>query len=169
MQPEPETSPSDPQIEVRRTGAGLFFDVLTDLGVEIIFGHTGGAVIPLHVELNKRLRRGECVHRCRANVRAVREAEVEQQELPLEVRVRAGPAVEVHERPRPAQRRLPVTRHLAQSYVRGRGGRGEEEAEERMREGQAATRERRERWKGVGMRIEETYPYGVIQVGLTFF
>jgi len=44
-----------------RTGASLFFDILTDLGVEYIFGHTGGAVIPLHVELNKRMRRGEKV------------------------------------------------------------------------------------------------------------
>jgi acetolactate synthase-1/2/3 large subunit len=42
-----------------RTGAAILFDVLNDLGVELIFGHTGGAVIPLHVELNKRLRRGE--------------------------------------------------------------------------------------------------------------
>ncbi len=41
-----------------RTGAALFFDVLADLGVEYIFGHTGGAVIPLHVELNKRMQRG---------------------------------------------------------------------------------------------------------------
>ncbi|MBK8638076.1 MAG: biosynthetic-type acetolactate synthase large subunit [Chromatiaceae bacterium] len=42
-----------------QTGASLFFDVLVDLGVEHIFGHTGGAVIPLHVELNKRMRRGQ--------------------------------------------------------------------------------------------------------------
>ncbi|MCU0834900.1 MAG: biosynthetic-type acetolactate synthase large subunit [Chromatiaceae bacterium] len=42
-----------------RTGAALFFDVLTELGVDYLFGHTGGAVIPLHVELNKRMRRGE--------------------------------------------------------------------------------------------------------------
>jgi acetolactate synthase-1/2/3 large subunit len=42
-----------------RTGAALLFDLLTDLGVEYIFGHTGGAVIPLHVELNKRMKRGE--------------------------------------------------------------------------------------------------------------
>jgi acetolactate synthase-1/2/3 large subunit len=40
-----------------RTGAAVFFDVLTDLGVEYLFGHTGGAVIPLHVELNKRMLR----------------------------------------------------------------------------------------------------------------
>ena len=46
-----------------RTGAAVLFDVLTDLGVETIFGHTGGAVIPLHVELNKRLRGGApCPH-----------------------------------------------------------------------------------------------------------
>jgi len=42
-----------------RTGAALFFDVLADLGVEHVFGHTGGAVIPLHVELNRRMKRGE--------------------------------------------------------------------------------------------------------------
>lgn len=41
------------------TGASLLFDILVDLGVEHIFGHTGGAVIPLHVELNKRMRRGQ--------------------------------------------------------------------------------------------------------------
>ena len=46
-----------------RTGAAIFFDVLLELGVEYIFGHTGGAVIPLHVELNKRMRRGEKVPR----------------------------------------------------------------------------------------------------------
>lgn len=51
----PATSP--------RTGAAVLFDVLRDLGVEVIFGHTGGAVIPLHVELNKRMRRGEPVPR----------------------------------------------------------------------------------------------------------
>jgi len=44
-----------------RTGATIFFEVLADLGVEYLFGHTGGAVIPLHVELNKRMRRGEPV------------------------------------------------------------------------------------------------------------
>ncbi|MFD2113657.1 biosynthetic-type acetolactate synthase large subunit [Thiorhodococcus fuscus] len=43
------------------TGAALFLDVLTDLGVDYLFGHTGGAVIPIHVEINKRLRRGERV------------------------------------------------------------------------------------------------------------
>jgi acetolactate synthase I/II/III large subunit len=40
-----------------RSGAAIFFDVLHDLGVEYLFGHTGGAVIPLHVELNRRMRR----------------------------------------------------------------------------------------------------------------
>jgi len=42
-----------------RTGAALFFDILVELGVEHVFGHTGGAVIPLHVEWNKRMRRGD--------------------------------------------------------------------------------------------------------------
>jgi acetolactate synthase-1/2/3 large subunit len=42
-----------------RTGAAVFFDVLADLEVDYIFGHTGGAVIPLHVELNKRMLRKE--------------------------------------------------------------------------------------------------------------
>lgn len=53
----------DPSLNANPTpppsGAAVFFDVLTDLGVEVIFGHTGGAVIPLHVELNKRMRRGQ--------------------------------------------------------------------------------------------------------------
>jgi acetolactate synthase-1/2/3 large subunit len=42
-----------------RSGAAIFFDVLSELGVEYLFGHTGGAVIPLHVELNRRMRRGD--------------------------------------------------------------------------------------------------------------
>jgi len=46
-----------------RTGAAIFYDVLTALGVEYLFGHTGGAVIPLHVELNRRMRRGDRVPR----------------------------------------------------------------------------------------------------------
>ena len=45
------------------TGAALFFDLMTELGVEVIFGHTGGAVIPLHVELNRRMRAGRPVPR----------------------------------------------------------------------------------------------------------
>jgi acetolactate synthase-1/2/3 large subunit len=44
-----------------RTGAAIFYDVLVDLGVEYLFGHTGGAVIPLHVEMNKRMRRNQAV------------------------------------------------------------------------------------------------------------
>jgi acetolactate synthase I/II/III large subunit len=56
--PSPTASPT-PAPSPGRSGAAIFFDVLTDLGVEVIFGHTGGAVIPLHVELNKRMRRGE--------------------------------------------------------------------------------------------------------------
>jgi len=42
-----------------RTGAALFWDTLGKLGVDYLFGHTGGAVIPLHVELNRRMSRGE--------------------------------------------------------------------------------------------------------------
>ncbi|MCG6861085.1 MAG: biosynthetic-type acetolactate synthase large subunit [Chromatiaceae bacterium] len=42
-----------------RTGAAVFLDVLVELGVEYLFGHTGGAVIPLHVELNRRMSRRE--------------------------------------------------------------------------------------------------------------
>jgi acetolactate synthase-1/2/3 large subunit len=49
--------PSATMNEQSRTGAAVVFDVLMDLGVEYIFGHTGGAVIPLHVELNKRMLR----------------------------------------------------------------------------------------------------------------
>ncbi len=52
----PETHPVPTGLPI---GAAVLFDVLNDLGVEVIFGHTGGAVIPLHVELNKRLRAGE--------------------------------------------------------------------------------------------------------------
>ncbi len=47
----------------QRTGAAILIDTLLDLGVEIIFGHTGGAVIPIHVEINKRLRAGQPVPR----------------------------------------------------------------------------------------------------------
>ncbi len=50
-------------VSLHPTGAAVLFDVLSDLGVEVIFGHTGGAVIPLHVERNKRMRRGEAVPR----------------------------------------------------------------------------------------------------------
>ncbi|NEX21054.1 biosynthetic-type acetolactate synthase large subunit [Thiorhodococcus mannitoliphagus] len=44
-----------------RTGAAVLLDVLNDLGIETVFGHTGGAVIPIHVEINRRLRRGDKV------------------------------------------------------------------------------------------------------------
>jgi acetolactate synthase-1/2/3 large subunit len=42
-----------------RTGAGVLLDVLNDLDVDYLFGHTGGAVIPLHVELNRRMSQGQ--------------------------------------------------------------------------------------------------------------
>ncbi|WP_295540235.1 biosynthetic-type acetolactate synthase large subunit [uncultured Thiohalocapsa sp.] len=46
-----------------RSGAAVLFDVLLALDVAVVFAHTGGAVIPLHVEMNKRLRRREPVPR----------------------------------------------------------------------------------------------------------
>ncbi|NCA68618.1 MAG: biosynthetic-type acetolactate synthase large subunit [Sphingobacteriia bacterium] len=49
--------------QTSRSGAAIFFDVLSDLGVDYLFGHTGGAVIPLHVELNRRMRQGVPVPR----------------------------------------------------------------------------------------------------------
>ncbi len=44
-----------PQTE--KSGAEIVIDVLNEMGVEYLFGHTGGAVIPLHVELNARMKR----------------------------------------------------------------------------------------------------------------
>ncbi|MCB1821214.1 MAG: acetolactate synthase, large subunit, biosynthetic type, partial [Candidatus Competibacteraceae bacterium] len=41
-----------------RSGAEIAIDVLNELGVDYLFGHTGGAVIPLHAELNLRMRQG---------------------------------------------------------------------------------------------------------------
>ncbi len=46
-----------------RSGAAVLFDVLLALDVAVVFAHTGGAVIPLHVEMNRRLRRRERVPR----------------------------------------------------------------------------------------------------------
>ncbi|MCB1776264.1 MAG: biosynthetic-type acetolactate synthase large subunit [Candidatus Competibacteraceae bacterium] len=51
-----------------RSGAEIAIDVLNELGVDYLFGHTGGAVIPLHAELNLRLRQGRktpCFVLCR--------------------------------------------------------------------------------------------------------
>jgi acetolactate synthase-1/2/3 large subunit len=42
-----------------RSGAEILVDVLNDLDVEYIFGHTGGAVIPIHVELNVRMEKNQ--------------------------------------------------------------------------------------------------------------
>lgn len=47
------------EVTQERNGAQITVDVLNELGVDYIFGHTGGAVIPLHVELNERLTRQE--------------------------------------------------------------------------------------------------------------
>ncbi|MCP5158883.1 MAG: biosynthetic-type acetolactate synthase large subunit [Gammaproteobacteria bacterium] len=46
------------QTPAMQSGAGIAIDVLNELGVEYLFGHTGGAVIPLHAELNLRMRQG---------------------------------------------------------------------------------------------------------------
>ncbi len=44
---------------VERTGAEILLDTLNNQGVEYIFGHTGGVLIPLHEEINRRLQNGE--------------------------------------------------------------------------------------------------------------
>jgi len=49
--------------DYERTGAEILVDVFNELGVEYIFGHTGGAVIPLHVEMGRRRERGEKIPR----------------------------------------------------------------------------------------------------------
>ncbi|TVR66271.1 MAG: thiamine pyrophosphate-binding protein, partial [Candidatus Competibacteraceae bacterium] len=41
-----------------KSGAEMTIDILNELGVEYLFGHTGGAIIPLHAELNARMRQG---------------------------------------------------------------------------------------------------------------
>ena len=42
-----------------RTGAGVFADTINELGISYLFGHTGGAIMPMYVELNERLKRQE--------------------------------------------------------------------------------------------------------------
>ena len=42
-----------------RTGAGIFVDTINELGISYIFGHTGGAIMPMYVEMNERLKRKE--------------------------------------------------------------------------------------------------------------
>lgn len=53
-QPEIPQTPPAPE----KTGAEIAIDLLNELGVEYIFGHTGGAIIPLHAEINLRMRQG---------------------------------------------------------------------------------------------------------------
>jgi acetolactate synthase-1/2/3 large subunit len=48
-------------IKNKKTGAEIFVDTIIDLGLEYIFGHTGGAIMPMYVELNKRIKRKEKV------------------------------------------------------------------------------------------------------------
>ncbi len=54
---EPVARP-DARTPPEQSGAEIAIDVLNELGVEYLFGHTGGAIIPLHVELNLRMRQG---------------------------------------------------------------------------------------------------------------
>ena len=42
-----------------RKGAQVLIDILNEYGVDIVFGHTGGAVIPAHAEINRRLEIGK--------------------------------------------------------------------------------------------------------------
>ncbi|MFO1428983.1 MAG: biosynthetic-type acetolactate synthase large subunit [Candidatus Competibacteraceae bacterium] len=44
-------------VQAPKTGAEILVDVLNELGVDYLFGHTGGAIIPIHVELNTRMER----------------------------------------------------------------------------------------------------------------
>ncbi len=48
----------EPPAIAEKLGAEIVIDVLNELGVEYIFGHTGGAIIPLHAEMNRRMREG---------------------------------------------------------------------------------------------------------------
>ena len=54
---EPVAQP-EVQTPSEQSGAEIAIDVLNELGVEYLFGHTGGAIIPLHAELNLRMRQG---------------------------------------------------------------------------------------------------------------
>ncbi|MFA5855984.1 MAG: biosynthetic-type acetolactate synthase large subunit [Candidatus Pacearchaeota archaeon] len=42
-----------------RSGAEIFVDTINDLKIDYIFGHTGGAIMPMYVEINKRISRHE--------------------------------------------------------------------------------------------------------------
>jgi acetolactate synthase I/II/III large subunit len=49
--------------QTKRTGKGVVIDCLNEFETKYIFGHTGAAVIPLHVEMNERMSRNEVVPR----------------------------------------------------------------------------------------------------------
>ena len=51
----------DSAVQAPKSGAEILVDVLNELGVEYLFGHTGGAIIPIHVELNTRMERHQQV------------------------------------------------------------------------------------------------------------
>lgn len=42
-----------------RTGASIFVDTINELGISYLFGHTGGAIMPMYVEMNERLNKKE--------------------------------------------------------------------------------------------------------------
>ena len=48
-----------PALQPERSGAEIVLDVLQEQGVEYVFGHTGGAIIPIHTEWNARMRQGQ--------------------------------------------------------------------------------------------------------------
>ena len=44
--------------EKARKGTEIFIDTLNELGIEYIFGHTGGTVLSVYAEINERLKKG---------------------------------------------------------------------------------------------------------------
>ncbi len=59
---EPVAERESPALPAK-SGAEMTIDILNELGVEYLFGHTGGAIIPLHAELNARMRQGRIAPR----------------------------------------------------------------------------------------------------------
>src|SRR5271157_3432196 len=59
-----KTNRTDPKTKEKveskaRTGAAVFADTINDLGISYLFGHTGGAIMPMYFELNERITRKE--------------------------------------------------------------------------------------------------------------
>jgi acetolactate synthase-1/2/3 large subunit len=51
-----EVDAQQTRLREERAGAAILVDVLNESGVEYVFGHTGGAIIPVHVEFNRRMK-----------------------------------------------------------------------------------------------------------------